>query len=80
MLVEQYIANNYVPTIMSLLQDYPSIHQVRDKLIENDIITIFAVAEDVVVNRTSTDNIVYRVSEEVQKIVYIMNINWKCVL
>ncbi|CAI8031491.1 Integrin beta-6 [Geodia barretti] len=41
-------------------QDYPSIHQVRDKLIENDIITIFAVAEDVVVNRTSTDNIVYR--------------------
>ena len=49
---------------MSLLQDYSSIHQVRDKLIENDIITIFAVAEDIVVNR----NIVYRVSEEVQEI------------
>ena len=49
---------------MSLLQDYSSIYQVRDKLIENDIITIFAVAEDIVVNR----NIVYRVSEEVQEI------------
>ena len=71
--------NNFA-TIMSLIQDYPSIYQVREKLIENDIITIFAVAKDVVVNRTSTGNIAYRVSEEVQKIVYIMNINWKCVL
>ena len=48
---------------MSLIQDYPSIYQVREKLLENDIITIFAVQEDVVVNWTSTDNVVYRVSE-----------------
>ncbi|CAI8050319.1 Integrin beta-6, partial [Geodia barretti] len=47
-------------------QDFPSIYQVREKLIENDIITIFAVAEDVVRNRISTDNIVYReLAEEI---------------
>ncbi|CAI8051054.1 Integrin beta-1-B [Geodia barretti] len=41
-------------------QDFPSIYQVREKLIENDIITIFAVQEDVVRDRTSTKNDVYR--------------------
>ena len=29
------------------MQDFPSIYQVREKLIENDIITIFAVGKNV---------------------------------
>ena len=30
----------------SMFQDFPSIYQVREKLIENDIITVFAVADE----------------------------------
>ena len=43
-------------------QDFPSIYQVREKLIENDIITIFAVAENITDNLLSTND-VYSVSQ-----------------
>ena len=33
------------------VQDFPSIYQVRQKLIENDIITIFAVSENAAEDR-----------------------------
>ena len=35
------------------MQDFPSIYQVREKLIENDIITIFAVAKSIIEAKTS---------------------------
>ena len=36
----------YVDYVCVISQDFPSIYQVRQKLIDNEIITIFAVAED----------------------------------
>ena len=47
-------------TLASILQDFPSIYQVREKLIENDIITVFAVADEG--NATVTQDL-YSVSE-----------------
>ena len=59
---------------MSILQDFPSIYQVREKLIENDIITIFATAKSVTTRNEEEANI-YGVSMKMicRQLVFTVN-------
>ena len=49
---------------MTYLQDFPSIYQVREKLVENDIITIFVVPESVILMTDEEEAIIYSVRVE----------------